>query len=84
MDEEKVEAILELKPQENIKELKSFLWTLQFKANSCGVFRIWPIVCENYWKKEPRKRTTERFWKNKQMLAEVPCLADYAKNNKKC
>ena len=84
-NEEKVEAIQELKPPENTKELKSFLGAIQYMA------KILPKLSEQtdrlrklLKKNEPWKWAEEQqknFGKIKQMLTEGPCLAHYAKDN---
>ena len=83
-NEEKVKAILRLKPPENTKELKSFLGAIQFMA------KFLPKLSERtdklrklLKKKEPWNWGEEQqkdFGKINQMLTEGPCLADYAKD----
>ena len=83
-NEEKVEAILRLKPPENTKELKSFLGAIQYMAKflpklSERTDKMRKLLKKNepwIWKEEQQKD----FEKIKQMLTEGPCLAHYAKD----
>ena len=82
-NEEKVEAILRLKPPENTKQLKFFLGATQYMANFLSkrsertdrlrklLKKIEPWI----WGEEQQKD----FGKIKQMLTGGPCLAHYAK-----
>ena len=75
-NEEKVEAILKLKPPENTKELKSFLGTIQYMAKfllklSEKADRLRKLLKKNEpwkWGEEQQKD----FGKIKQMLTEGP------------
>ena len=85
-NEEKVEAILKLKSQENTKELKSFLGAIQYMAKylpklSERTDRLRKLIKKNeHWKWGPEQETDfNRIKQIKQMLAEGPCLAHYAK-----
>ena len=83
-NEEKVEAILRLKPPENTKELKSFLGAIQYMAKflpklSERTDKLRKLLKKNEpwnWEEEQQKN----FEKIKQMLTEGPCLAHYAKD----
>ena len=83
-NEEKVEAILRLKPPENTKELKSFLGAIQYMAKflpklSERTDKLRKLLKKNepwIWEEEQQKD----FEKIKQMLTEGPCLAHYAKD----
>ena len=83
-NEEKVKAILRLKPPENTKELKSFLGAIQYMAKFLPKFserteKLRKLLKKNEpwnWEEEQQKD----FEKIKQMLTEGPCLAHYAKD----
>ena len=83
-NEEKVEAILRLKPSENTKELKSFLGAIKYMAKFLPKLserrdKLRKLLKKNEpwnWEEEQQKD----FEKIKQMLTEVPCLAHYAKD----
>ena len=78
-----MEAILNLKPQENTKDLKSFLGAIQYLANFLPILseqtdRLKKLLKKNEpWKCGPEQETD--FNRTKQMLTEGPCLAHYAK-----
>ena len=82
-NEEKVEAILKLNPQENAKDSKSFLGAIQYMAKflpklSERTDRLRKLLKKNEtsnWGTEQ----DEDFGKLKQMLTEGPCLAHNAK-----
>ena len=82
-NEEKVEAILKLKPPEKTKELKSFLGARQNMAKylpklSERTDRLRKLLKKNeQWKWGPEQETD--FHRIKQMLTEGPCLAHYTK-----
>ena len=82
-NEEKVEAILKLKPPENTKELKSFLGAIQYMAKylpklSERTDRLRKLLKKNeQWKWGPEQETD--FNRKTQMLTEGPCSAHYAK-----
>ena len=82
--EEKVEAILGVKPPENTKELKSFLGAKQYMAKVLPKFSERTDKLRKLLKKyEPWNWGEEQqkdFEKIKQMLTEGPCLAHYAKD----
>ena len=83
-NEEKVDAILLLKPPENTKELQSFLGSIQYMAKflpklSEKTDKLKKLLKKNEpwnWEEEQQKD----FEKIKQMLTEGPCLAHYAKD----
>ena len=83
-NEEKVEAILKLKAQENTKDLKSFLGAIQYMAKflpklSEPTDRLRKLFKKNEpWKWGPEQETD--FNRIKQMLTKGPCLAHYAKD----
>ena len=78
-NEEKVEAILRLKPPENTKELKLFLGAIKYMANFLlklleRTDRLRKLLRKNepwIWGEEQQKD----FGKTKQMLTEGPCSA---------
>ena len=82
--EEKLEAILNLKPLKNTKDLKSFLAAIQYIAKflpklSERTDRLRNLLKKNEpWKWGPEQETD--FIRMKQMLTEGPCLAQYAKD----
>ena len=77
-----MEAILQVKPPENSKELKSFLGAIQYMAKflpqlSQRTDRLRNLLIKNepwIWGDEQQKD----FGKLKQMLTEGPCLVHYA------
>ena len=83
-NDEKVEAILKLKPPENTKDLKSFLGAIQYMAKFLP--KLWEqtdplrkLLKKNEpWIWGPEQKTD--FNRIKQMLPEGPCLAHYAKD----
>ena len=83
-NEEKVEAIIELKAPENTKDLKSFLGAIQYMAKFLSKLleqadRLRKLLKKN----KPRNWGPEQetdFNRIKQMLTEGPCLAHYAKD----
>ena len=83
-NDEKVEAILKLKPPENTKDLKSFLGAIQYMAKflpklSEQTDRLRKLLKKNEpWIWGPEQETD--FNRIKQMLTEGPCLAHYAKD----
>ena len=83
-NDEKVEAILNLKPPENTKDLKSFLGAIQYMAKflpklSEQTDRLRKLLKKNEpWIWGPEQETD--FNRIKQMLTEGPCLAHYAKD----
>ena len=82
-NEEKVEAILKLKPPENTKELKPFLGAKQYMAKylpklSERTNRLRKLLKKDeQWKWGPEQETDCN--RIKQMLTEGLCLAHYAK-----
>ena len=82
-NEEKVEAILRLKPPENTKELKSILGAIQYMAKflpklSERTDKLRKLLKKNEpWNWEEQQKDFEKI---KQMLIEGPCLAHYAKD----
>ena len=83
-NEEKVEAILKLKPPENTKELKSFLGAIQYMAKFLPKLSERTDPLRKLLKKnEPwvwGEQQQKNFKKIKQMLTEGLCLAHYAKD----
>ena len=83
-NDEKVEAILKLKPPENTKDLKSILGAIQYMAKflpklSEQTDRLRKLLKKNEpWIWGPEQKTD--FNRMKQMLTEGPCLAHYAKD----
>ena len=83
-NDEKVEAILKLKPPENTKDLKSFIGAIQYMAKFLPKFseqtdRLRKLLKKNEpWIWGPEQETD--FNRIKQMLTEGPCLAHYAKD----
>ena len=83
-NEEKVEAILKLKPPENTKELNLFFGALQYMAKflpklSEQTDRLRKLLKKNEpwkWGEEQQKD----FEEIKRMLTEGPCLTHYAKD----
>ena len=86
-NEEKREAILQLKPPSNTKELQSFLDAIQYLPKFSPKFskktdrlrkllkKIEPLICE--------KGQDDDFMQIKRMLTKKPCLGHYAKDKKK-
>ena len=83
-NEEKVEAILRLKPPENTKELKSYLRAIQYMAKFLPKLSERTDILRKLLKRnEPwiwEEEQQKDFEKIKQMLTEGPCLAHYAKD----
>ena len=80
----KVEAILKLNPQENTKELISFLRAIQYMDKFLPKLSERTDRLRNLLKKNETwnwgTEQDEDFGKIKQMLTESPCLAHYAKD----
>ena len=83
-NEEKVEAIIKVKPLDNTKELKSFLGAIQYMAKflpklSEQTDRMRKLLKKNEpWKWGPEQEADLN--RIKQTLTEGPCLAHYAKD----
>ena len=84
MNENKVEAKMKKKLQEDTKELKPLLGAIQFLGNSHRNFCNEQINRDNFSKKtnhrnenRNKKKTITRM---KQTLTEGPCLASYVKD----
>ena len=81
---EKVKAILDLKPPENQKQLKSFLGAIQYLAKFLPRLSERTERLRKLLKKESKwnwgKEQDEAFNNIKKLLTEEPCLAHYAKD----
>ena len=81
---EKVKAILDLKPPENQKQLKSFLGAIQYLAKFILRLSERTERLRKLLKKESKwnwgKEQDEDFNNIKKLLTEEPCLAHYAKD----
>ena len=78
-NEEKVKAILKLKPPENTKKLKSFLGAIQYMAKFLGTNRPVAETIEKERTMEMGRRTTERLRKNKTNVNRRPMFSTLRK-----
>ena len=83
-NEEKVDAILKLKAPKNTKDLKLFLWDIQYLAKflpklSERTDRLRKLLKKNEPWNWGQEQETD-FNRIKQMVTEGPCLAHYAKD----